>query len=343
MGSTYLDWVSTQTRTKWWHDSADPAELDLSLQRGAIGVTTNPFLSNLALTKNRAQWSAEIQAVLAQNLAPEAKAEALMRIAVTKAAAKFLPEYESSKGASGYVCGQMNPLRAGERQFMFAMAKRVHAWAPNIAVKIPVTSAGIDVLEDCVAEGITVTATVSFTVPQMIAVAEGHVRGAKRAKEKGIQPGKCFSTLMIGRLDDFLREVALDNKAAVVESDICQAGLAVAKRMYEITRQRHYEALPLIAALRGSYHLTDLAGGDILMSIAPSYQDIFVKQDFHREEKIQKPVPADVIERLNQMPEFVRSYEPEGMKPSEFVAFGATQRTLSQFCEVGWKLMESFK
>lgn len=343
MGSSYLEWVSTQTRTKWWNDSADPAELDLALRRGAIGVTTNPFLSNLALTKNRSQWSAEIQGVLAQNLAPEAKAEAMMRIAVTKAAEKFRPEYEASKGASGYVCGQVNPLRAGDRQFMYAMAKRVHTWAPNIAVKLPVTSAGLDVLEDCIAEGITVTGTVSFSVPQMIAVAERHRRGTSRAKEKGIQAGKCFSTLMIGRLDDFLREIALDSQATISESDVCQAGLAVAKRVYEIYRERHYGAALLIAALRGPYHLTDLAGADLLMSIAPSFQDVFTDKDFPREERIQKPVSPDVIERLNQVPEFVRAYEPDGMKPCEFVAFGATQRTLSQFCEVGWKLMESFR
>jgi transaldolase len=42
------------------------------------------------------------------------------------------------------------------------------------------------------------------------------------------------------------------------------------------------------------------------------------------------------------MPEFVRAYEPDGMEPSEFVGFGATQRTLSQFAEAGWKLMENY-
>jgi hypothetical protein len=31
------------------------------------------------------------------------------------------------------------------------------------------------------------------------------------------------------------------------------------------------------------------------------------------------------------------------MKPNEFVGFGATQRTLSQFCELGWKPMENFQ
>jgi hypothetical protein len=31
------------------------------------------------------------------------------------------------------------------------------------------------------------------------------------------------------------------------------------------------------------------------------------------------------------------------MKPEDFVAFGATQRTLSQFVEVGWRLMENLR
>ena len=43
------------------------------------------------------------------------------------------------------------------------------------------------------------------------------------------------------------------------------------------------------------------------------------------------------------MPEFVRAYEPDGMAPSEFIGFGATQRTLSQFVDTGWKLLENFK
>ena len=75
----------------------------------------------------------------------------------------------------------------------------------------------------------------------------------------------------------------------------------------------------------------------------PTAQEVFVNQDLPREERIDKPVPADTIERLCQMPEFVRAYEPDGMTPAEFMAFGATQRTLSQFCEVGWKLMESYR
>ena len=309
--STYLDWVIEETATKWWHDSADPAELQVGLNRGAIGVTTNPFLANLALARNGALWANGIEQVLARRLPAESKAEALMQFVVTETAEKLLPQYEASQGASGYVCGQVNPSRAGDRDAMQAMARRFHNWAPNIAVKLPATSAGLDVLEECVAEGITVTATVSFTVPQVVAIAERHCAGIGRARRANVEPGRCFAVIMIGRLDDYLREVAHDNGVAVSEGDIRQAGLAVTKRAYALYREHGYQAVLLVAALRGAYHLTELAGADLLMSIAPPFQEILATQDFPRQERIDMPIAADVVERLCKMPEFVHSYEPK--------------------------------
>jgi transaldolase len=341
--NTYLNWVITNTATKWWHDSAEEGELDLGLDRGAIGVTTNPFLSNIALNRNREHWRSAIEQVLAGGLQGEPKAEALMRIAVTRAASKLAREHEASGGTSGFVCSQVNPLRAGDRDCMMAMAMRFHAWAPNIAVKLPATAAGLDVLEECAAQGITTTATVSFTVPQVLAIAERHRAGIARAEAAGLKAGKCFAVIMIGRLDDFLREVAHDNQAAVSEADIRQSGLAVTKRAYSIYQERGYEAVLLVAALRGEYHLTEIAGADLIMSIHPTSQDLFVNRDHPREERIHCPIDPAVIDRLRQMPEFVRAYEPDGMTPADFIGFGATQRTLGQFSEVGWKLMESYR
>lgn len=342
-GNSYLAWVLNKTRTRWWHDSAEQAELARGLERGAVGVTTNPFLANLALSKNRHLWAAEIDEVLSRNLPPELKAEALVRIVATRAAARLMPEYERSGGSMGYVCAQVNPARAGDRDSMAAMAGRFHAWAPNIAVKLPATAAGLDVLEDCIADGITSTATVSFTVPQVLAIAERCRAGVRRAQAKGIRPGRCFAVIMIGRLDDYLREVAHDNQAGLSESDIRQAGLAVTKRAYAIYQERRYEAVLLVAALRGDYHLTELAGADLVMSIAPVYQEVFVSNSLPREERIDREVPADVIDRLSRMPEFVRAYEPDGMSPEEFVSYGVTQRTLAQFIEAGWRLLEGFR
>ena len=338
---SYLRWLATETQTDWWHDSGDPDELDRGLAEGACGVTTNPVLTHRALAAQPEVWSARVDP-LSADLAPTERAIALTRTVVRDAAAKLEPHHTSSGGRMGFVCAQVNPTEAGNRETMLAMAHHYHSWAPNIAVKLPATAAGLDVLEECVAEGLTITATVSFTVPQAIAIAERHRLGAERARQAGRTPGHCFAVIMIGRLDDYLRDVARDNKAEVSESDIAVAGLAVSKRAYQIYQARQYEAVLLVAALRGTYHMTELAGANLIMSIHPSYQASLLVPGVPREQRIDLPVEREAIERLRTMPEFLRSFEPDGMKPEEFITYGATQRTLTQFNEMGWAMLESF-
>jgi transaldolase len=124
MRPQYLEWLTRSTKTTWWHDSADPAELARGLERGAIGATTNPFLSAVALAGNQAAWAGEIQRVLAAHGEPEKRAEELMHLVVGRVAAALRPQYEKTGGATGYVCAQVNPSRAGDRQTMLAMARR---------------------------------------------------------------------------------------------------------------------------------------------------------------------------------------------------------------------------
>jgi transaldolase len=147
---------------------------------------------------------------------------------------------------------------------------------------------------------------------------------------------------MIGRLDDYIRDVVWDSKADVGEGDIQQAGLAVSKRAYQIYRDEGYEAVLLVAALRGTYHMTELAGAELVMSIHPRHQAMLLEAGVPQETRVDLPIENTVIDRLCQVPEFVRSYEPDGMAPSEFIAYGATQRTLSQFIQVGWAMLEAF-
>ncbi len=340
---SYLQWLVNNTKTRWWNDSGDSQELTAALEHGATGVTTNPVLTNRALCGDRDYWAAQVQDVLSKKLPAKQQVEELIRIVAVSAAMRYKAAYDSTNGKEGYVCAQVNPALAGDRDAMLDMAQRFHAFAPNIAVKLPVTAAGLDVLEECTTQGITVTATVSFCVPQVVQIAERYRRGIRRAKDDGVEPGKCFAVIMIGRLDDYLRDVAQDTRANVRESDIQQAGLAATKHAYTIYQERGYEAVLLIAALRGIYHMTELAGADLIMSIHPKYQAIFFSQEMPREERIERAIPADVIERLMKLPEFVRSYEPDGMAPEEFLTYGATQRTLSQFSELGWNPLENFQ
>jgi transaldolase len=224
---------------------------------------------------------------------------------------------------------------------MIKFARKYAGWAPNMTVKFPATLAGLEAMEECIAEGITITATVNFTVPQVIQVAEAYRRGISKAQKSGRKPGRCFAVIMIGRIDDYLRDVASDNNAPVRESDINYAGIAITKRLYSIFRDRGYEAKLLVAALRGTHHMVELCGGDIVMSIHPNYQKELLKPDVPRELRITDEVPQDVIERLLTVPEFARAYEPDGMKPEEFISFGLTQRTLTQFSISGWSAISS--
>ncbi len=89
--------------------------------------------------------------------------------------------------------------------------------------------------------------------------------------------------------------------------------------------------------------MTELAGAEIIMSIAPPYQEMLLSEDLPFEERIDRPIPEDVIKRLSTLPEFVRAYEPEVMKTEDFITYGVTQKTLAQFYEGGWKLLESFR
>jgi transaldolase len=337
----YLRWLASETPTVWWHDSADPAEVDVGLDHAAVGVTTNPVLTQRALVAQPAKWRDALGPSVTK-LSPVEQAQAITRVVACDAAAKFEAEHAASGGAMGYVCAQVDPTRAGDRETMLAMVRRYHTWAPNIAVKMPVTAAGLDVLEECIAEGITVTATISFTVPQVVAVAERHRAGAARARQAGIEPGHCFAVIMIGRLDDYIRDVAWDGRAAVSEADVRQAGLAVSKRAYQIYKEEGYEAVLLVAALRGTYHMTELAGAELVMSIHPRHQAMLLEPGVPQEKRIERPIAPNVIDRLCRVPEFVRSFEPDGMPPSEFIAYGATQRTLSQFIHVGWAMLESY-
>lgn len=336
----FLKWLAGETPTRWWHDSAIPDEIRNGLANGATGVTTNPPLVAASLATIPGYWHPVLKDIPAR-LDPAAKVEAVLEHVTRQAAGLVEPVFRASGGAQGYACAQVNPRRPGDAEGMFAMAKRLHAWAPNIAVKLPATAAGLEVLEECSALGVTVTATVSFTLPQALEVAERHRKGLARAKRAGIKPGRCFAVVMVGRIDDYIRDVAEDGRAAVSDADIVQCGTAIMKRADGIFKARGYEAELLPAGMRGAYHATELAGADMTLSIHPKIQSMIAKLDGPFEKRSAIPVDAAVIGRLSAIPEFVRAFEPDGMRPAEFIAYGAVQRTLAQFVETGWAPIEA--
>ncbi len=341
MQTTYFEWLSQNTPTRWWHDSGSPDEILLAKQRGALGVTTNPVLTYRTFRLEPEFWREKVSKI-PQDLDFEARAEALLQLVATHAASQFAEVFSTSAGRHGLALGQLNPGLAGDAAGMLAQARRIHSWGENIAIKLPATHSGVIVVEALAAEGIPICATLNVSVAQAVAVAEAYERGAERAEAAGIRPALCLVVQQVGRLDDYLREVALDMQAPVTEEDIIQSGLAVAKRTYAIFKEKGYRSVIMPAGLRGPYHLTEMAGAEVTFSITTRVQDMILSADPPREARIDKPIEPAVIRRLMQIPEFVRAYEPDGLQRAEFITYGVIQKLLSQFAETGWAPLETY-
>ena len=170
---------------------------------------------------------------------------------------------------------------------------------------------------------------------------EAITKGHERAKRNGIKPGFGAAVIMVGRLDDYLRDVAQDSGLGIAEEDIILAGVACYKRSVKIFEERGYDAYLMAAAFRGIGQVKELAGTATMLSVAPKIAGLLAGTDM-TEDISARPVSDHVIGRLSAIKEFVRAYEPDGMKPEEFITFGAVNRTTSQFVESGWNRMKSF-
>ncbi len=335
----YLRWLSEDTPSIYWHDSAICREVRTALENGACGMTTNPFLIAATLQQNGEFWRERLDAEIWKRTGDD-RAEALIE-AVAGFYAGKLRQVRARGAGRGYCCAQTNPCRPADVEDMVRLAKRYTVQNDNIVVKMPATCAGIEAIEECAALGINVAATVSFTVPQVLAVAEAVQRGFRRARREGIEPGLAIAVIMVGRLDDYLRDVRQDTGSAAMPEDIQWAGTAVFKRAYEIFCRERYECVLMPAGCRGGYHIVELAGAQAIFSIAPRIADALARLEGPFEERIDMPVDPAILERLLTMREFQRAYEPDGMKREEFITFGPCNRTLDQFMHCGWNLLKA--
>jgi transaldolase len=139
-------------------------------------------------------------------------------------------------------------------------------------------------------------------------------------------------TIMIGRLDDWMKVLVERDDIAVHPDAPNWAGVAAFKRAYAIFRERGYRSRLLAAAYRHRLHWTELVGGDVSMTLPYPWQVRFNKSGIAPLPRMEEPVdPAHIEDLLERIPDFRRAYEPGGMAPSEFESFGASSRTLRTF------------
>jgi transaldolase len=326
------------TPTCLWNDSAACAELTYSLEHGATGATCNPVIVLDVLRKESDLWNDRIRA-----LAKEFPASTEDQIAwwiveeISATRAKLLKTvFDEQSGRNGRLSIQTDPRYYRDRNGLVQQAERFNHLAPNMIVKIAVTQEGVAAIEEATYKGISINATVCFTLSQCIAVAEAVERGLKRREEenKDISAMGSVCTIMVGRLDDWLKVVAEKQNITTDPGYLEWAGVAVFKKTYKIFRERGYRIRLLSAAFRNHMHWSEFIGGNVVISPPHKWQVRFNASDVQVVPRIDKPVdPAIVQDLLRKFPDFRRAYNENGLSPQEFDTFAPTVRTLRQFVE----------
>lgn len=326
------------TPTDFWNDSCAVAELEYAVARGGSGATSNPTIVNEVMKKEKDHWAPRVRELAAANpnwSEVELTWQIIEEMGV-RGAAILQPVFDANDGRKGRLSLQTNPANYRTPDRMAEQAIHFSTLAPNIQVKFPCTAEGLVAVEEAVARGVCANVTVVFTVAQCIAAAEAVERGLRRAEAAGIdtshQTPVC--SLMVGRLDDWMK-VLVDKDSIALDPDASNwAGVAAFKRAYGIYQERGYRTRLLAAAYRHRLHWTELVGGDVVLTMPWAWQVRFNNSGINPAPRIDVPVePSLIDDLLERIPDFRRAYEPDGLTPAEFIGYGATARTLRGFVQ----------
>ncbi len=324
------------TATDIWNDSCAIEELEYAISFGAVGATANPTIVTDVWKQEPGYWRDRVRAIaMERSTATEVDIAWLVVEEMSRRGARLLePAFQAHAGRQGRLSMQTDPTFFRSPERMVAQGLHFDGLAPNIIVKFPATSAGIDAMEEASRQGVSVNTTVCFSVSQALAAAEAIERGLRRREADGLPVDRMgpVVTIMMGRIEDWLRVQTERDGIIADPAALPWSGVAVFKRAYGIFRERGYRARLLGAAIRHHYHWSELIGGDVVITMPSSWQKRFNASNVEVRPRIDEPVdPAIIAELSGHFPDFVRAYEPDGLTRAEFDAFPPTARTLRAF------------
>ncbi|MEI6120331.1 MAG: transaldolase family protein [Actinomycetes bacterium] len=339
MSDSPFMYMKQNTKTVLWNDSADPKELRDALTWGIVGATCNPVIALSALKADKENWVGRIKDYAKSNpSATEDKIGWAMVEELSINAAKILePEFEIYNGRNGRLSIQTDPRNFRNAAALTKQAVDFSKLAKNIIVKIPVTSEAISAFEEATYQGVSLNATVSFSVAQTIEVAEAIERGLKRREAEGLDISQIgpVCTIMVGRVDDWVK-VSAEKTGVTIDPGVMEwAGVAVFKNAYKIYQERGYRTRLLSAAFRNHMHWSELVGGDVVISPPYPWQVRINKSGLKPNlNSINEPIASRILDPLlENLPEFRKMYDVDGLKVEEFTNLGATLRTLRGFLQ----------
>jgi len=192
--------------TKLWLDSVDPDEVERNLGWGATGATSNPII--IADLIKTGRFDSELTKLVKDGKDDDTIAWALTDKLVSEAQKKFLPAWEKSKGDTGYVSFELDPLLedpalnipvAERTKKYLELSKKWSAGHKNRMIKVPATEGGLAAIEDMCAAGVTINVTLIFSPRQYQAARDAMWRGAQKRPSR--DNFKSVYSIFVSRLD----------------------------------------------------------------------------------------------------------------------------------------------
>ena len=211
--------------------------------------------------------------------------------------------------------------------------------AENIMVKIPVTEPGIEAITRFVERDILTMATEVMGLSQAVSICEAYKAAAASSGNHPI----FYVTHITGILDDYFKAYVAERGIKVSAEALKWAGLAVAKKEYALLVDRKYPGVMMGGGARKLEDFTELVGGALAVTINwDGTAEVLITGDAPAIPRID--VPADkalVAELRTAMPDFVRSWEVDGMEPVEYYNYGGVALFRNAFMK-GWNQLLAF-
>jgi len=173
-----------------WLDNIDrhlirSGKLSQLIERdGICGVTSNPAIFEKAIRTDKEYASALRQS---GKHSPTAIFEDLALTDIRDAADVLYRVYDVSQRRDGYVSLEVSPKLAHDSQATIVEARRLwhEIGRENLMIKVPATDAGIPAIQQLIAEGINVNATLLFSRVMYQRTAEAFISGLEQRMQHG--------------------------------------------------------------------------------------------------------------------------------------------------------------
>jgi len=322
------------------------------------GCTTNPPLSWGAVQSDPKYWGdwASKQSQANPGLDQKKLAWLMYKEIVKRGAEMFMPIYQASHGRYGWISGQLDPRLFTEVDQMVQDADELRAISPNLMIKVPASTQGIEVLKILTSKGISTNTTTCFTLPQIMASANAAMAGIKIAEKNKVNMGnwRAVITMMIGRLTE---HPVLDVQAARKNIELSWQdkhwyGIAVFRRAYRLLTEGGYASKllacsmrpgPVVAGKPRYWDMQKIAGGDIVYTCPPYVLEPLFEMgdDLDFRSEIEEDVPAEVLDKMLKIPYCIQAYDPNGLDLDQFNTHPATVATVELFSK-GFSSLEGF-